>query len=232
MDNLAINLSMYFIEETLMSIGLMGKKCGMTRVFDEEGNSIPVTVLLVEPNRICQIKNIETDGYNAVQVAYGKKLPNRINNALRGHYRKFEVEPGTGLKEFRLDDLEAVEVGAEWKVELFEKGQKVDVSAVSKGKGFQGVIKRYGFRTQDASHGNSLSHRAPGSIGQRQDPGRVFKGKKMGGHMGSRNRTIQNLEVVRVDAENNVILIKGAVPGAISGWVLISPAVKVKQIKG
>lgn len=215
-----------------MSIGLMGKKCGMTRVFDEEGNSIPVTVLLVEPNRICQVKNIETDGYNAVQVAYGKKLPNRINNPLRGHYRKFEVEPGIGLKEFRLDNLDNVEAGVEWKVELFEKGQKVDVSAVSKGKGFQGVIRRYGFRTQDASHGNSLSHRAPGSIGQRQDPGRVFKGKKMGGHMGNRNRTIQNLEVVRVDAENNVILIKGAIPGAISGWVMISPAVKIKQIKG
>ncbi len=223
---------MYFIEETLMSIGLMGKKCGMTRLFDEEGNSIPVTVLWVEPNRICQIKKIETDGYNAVQIAYGEKRPNRISNPVKGHYRKFEVEPGYGLKEIRLDKLEGMEVGAEWKVDLFEKGQKVDVSAVSQGKGFQGVIKRYGFRTQDATHGNSLSHRAPGSIGQRQDPGRVFKGKKMGGHMGSRNRTIQNLEVIKVDAENNLILIKGAVPGAVSTWVLISPAVKVKQIKG
>lgn len=215
-----------------MSIGLMGKKCGMTRVFDEEGNSIPVTVLLVEPNRICQLKNNETDGYDAVQVAYGTKRPNRINNPLRGHYRKFEVEPGVGLREFRLDSLEGIEVGTEWKVELFEKGQKVDVRSVSKGKGFQGVIRRWNFRTQDTTHGNSLSHRAPGSIGQRQDPGRVFKGKKMGGHMGNRNRTIQNLEIVRIDVEHNLILIKGAVPGAVSSWVMISPAIKSKKIKG
>jgi large subunit ribosomal protein L3 len=210
-----------------MSIGLVGRKCGMSRVFTDSGDSIPVTVIEVEENRVTQIKTPETDGYSALQVTAGSRRPSRINKPQSGHYAKAASQAGGGLWEFRTDGLEEqFEVGAAISIERFEAGQLVDVSGVSKGKGFAGVVKRWNFQMQDATHGNSLSHRAPGSIGQNQTPGRVFKGKKMAGHMGARNVTTQNLEVVRVDVERNVLLIKGAVPGAPGGNVLIRPAVK------
>lgn len=210
-----------------MSVGIVGRKCGMTRVFTDDGLSIPVTVIEVDPNRVTQVKNDETDGYAAVQVATGNRRPSRVSRSVAGHYAKAGVEAGRGLWEFRLDGSdEQFEVGSTITVERFEAGQKVDVTGVSKGKGFQGVIKRWNFATQDATHGNSLSHRAPGSIGQNQSPGRVFKGKKMSGHMGAERVTVQNLEVVRVDAERNLLLIKGAVPGAPGGDVIVLPAVK------
>jgi large subunit ribosomal protein L3 len=210
-----------------MSVGIVGRKCGMTRVFTDEGLSIPVTVVEVDPNRVTQVKNDETDGYSAVQVATGSRRPSRVSKPVAGHYAKAGVEAGRGLWEFRLDGVdEQFEIGSLITVERFEIGQKVDVTGVSKGKGFQGVIKRWNFATQDATHGNSLSHRAPGSIGQNQTPGRVFKGKKMSGHMGAEQVTVQNLEVVRVDAERNLLLIKGAVPGAPGGDVIVRPAVK------
>ncbi|MCK9504824.1 MAG: 50S ribosomal protein L3 [Porticoccaceae bacterium] len=210
-----------------MSVGIVGRKCGMTRVFTDEGLSIPVTVVEVDPNRVTQVKNDETDGYSAVQVATGSRRPSRVSKPVAGHYAKAGVEAGRGLWEFRLDGIdEQFEIGSLITVERFEAGQKVDVTGVSKGKGFQGVIKRWNFATQDATHGNSLSHRAPGSIGQNQTPGRVFKGKKMSGHMGAEQVTVQNLEVVRVDAERNLLLIKGAVPGAPGGDVIVRPAVK------
>jgi len=210
-----------------MSVGIVGRKCGMTRVFTDDGVSIPVTVIEVDPNRVTQVKNGETDGYAAIQVAVGNRRPSRVSKPVAGHYAKAGVEAGRGLWEFRLDGSdEQFEVGSTVTVECFEAGQKVDVTGVSKGKGFQGVIKRWNFATQDATHGNSLSHRAPGSIGQNQTPGRVFKGKKMAGHMGSERVTVQNLEVVRVDAERNLLLIKGAVPGAPGGDVIVRPAVK------
>ena len=211
-----------------MKIGIVGRKCGMSRIFTDEGTSVPVTVIEVEPNRVVQMKSEETDGYTSVQVTTGTRRVSRVTKAQAGHYAKAGSEAGRGLWEFRLDaDQESPEVGGALTVDQFEAGENVDVSGVSKGKGFAGVIKRWNFQMQDATHGNSLAHRAPGSIGQNQTPGRVFKGKKMAGHMGSRNVTTQNLEVVRVDAERNLLLVKGAVPGATGGTVIVRPAVKV-----
>ncbi|GAB2637862.1 50S ribosomal protein L3 [Vibrio panuliri] len=207
-------------------IGLIGRKVGMTRVFTEEGVSIPVTVVEVEANRVTQVKSLETDGYAAIQVTAGSKKANRVTKPEAGHFAKAGVEAGRGLWEFRLENGESFEVGAELTVELFNETKKVDVTGTSKGKGFQGAVKRWNFRTQDMTHGNSLSHRAPGSIGQCQTPGRVFKGKKMAGHMGAERVTTQNLEIVRVDAERNLLLIKGAVPGATGGNVIVKPAIK------
>ena len=210
-----------------MTIGLVGRKSGMTRVFTEDGNSIPVTVVEVTPNRVTQIKDVDSDGYRAIQVTAGNRKASRVSKAQAGQFAKAGVEAGTGLWEFRLGDSdEAPEVGSELTVEHFEAGQKVDVAGKSKGKGFQGGVKRWNFSMQDATHGNSLSHRAPGSIGQCQTPGRVWKGKKMAGHMGAANVTTQGLEIVRVDAERNLLLIKGAVPGAPGGDVIVRPAVK------
>jgi len=212
-----------------MTIGLIGRKRGMTRVFTEQGDSIPVTVVEVSPNRITQVKTVETDGYRALQVTLGDKRTSLLNKPQVGHFSKAEVEAGEGLWELRLNDDEGadLETGAELKVDQFEAGQMVDVTGTSKGKGFAGVVKRYNFAMQDATHGNSLSHRAPGSIGQCQTPGRVFKGKKMAGHMGDERCTTQNLEVVSIDAERNLLLIKGAVPGAAGGQVTVRPAVKM-----
>ncbi|MDB1122333.1 50S ribosomal protein L3 [Vibrio algarum] len=207
-------------------IGLVGRKVGMTRVFTEEGVSIPVTVVEVEANRVAQVKTLENDGYAAIQITAGAKKANRVTKPEAGHFAKAGVEAGRGLWEFRLENGEEFEVGAELNVELFNEIKKVDVTGTSKGKGFQGVIKRWNFSTQDMTHGNSLSHRAPGSIGQCQTPGRVFKGKKMAGHMGAERVTTQNLEIVRVDAERNLLLIKGAVPGSTGGNVIVKPAVK------
>jgi large subunit ribosomal protein L3 len=209
-----------------MSLGLVGRKVGMTRVFSDDGVSTPVTVIEVEPNRISQIKTVETDGYAAIQVVSGSRRASRVTKPMAGHYRKAGVEAGRGAWEFRVDSIDDFELGSEIKADLFEQGQIVDVSGISKGKGFQGGVKRHNFSMQDATHGNSISHRANGSIGQNQTPGRVFKGKKMSGHMGAEKCTTQNLEVVRVDAERNLVLIKGAVPGAKSGDVIIRPAVK------
>ncbi|OEE45764.1 50S ribosomal protein L3 [Vibrio anguillarum] len=207
-------------------IGLVGRKVGMTRVFTEEGVSIPVTVVEVEANRISQVKTLETDGYAAIQITTGTKKANRVTKPEAGHFAKAGVEAGRGLWEFRLENGEEFEVGTELNVELFNEVKKVDVTGTSKGKGFQGAVKRWNFRTQDMTHGNSLSHRAPGSIGQCQTPGRVFKGKKMAGHMGAERITTQNLEIVRVDAERNLLLIKGAVPGATGANVIVKPAIK------
>ncbi|PSU88093.1 50S ribosomal protein L3 [Photobacterium kishitanii] len=207
-------------------IGLIGRKVGMTRIFTEDGISIPVTVVEVENNRVTQVKSVETDGYNAIQVTAGTKKASRVSKPEAGHFAKTGVEAGRGLWEFRLENNEEFAVGAELSVEIFNEIKKVDVTGTSKGKGFQGAIKRWNFRTQDMTHGNSLSHRAPGSIGQCQTPGRVFKGKKMAGHMGAERVTTQNLEIVRVDAERNLLLIKGAVPGATGGNVIVKPAVK------
>lgn len=222
-----------------MTIGLVGEKVGMTRVFTDDGRSTPVTVIKVDPNRVTQIKNTETDGYSAIQVTNGKRKQSKVNKPTAGHYAKAGVEAGKGLHEFRVNPEElsvklgdaeplALEVGSEITVELFSEGQMVDVVGTSKGKGFAGVIKRHNFSMQDATHGNSLAHRAPGSIGQNQTPGRVFKGKKMAGHMGDQRTTIQNLEVVRVDSDRNLILIKGSIPGAKTGKVIVKPAVKAK----
>ena len=212
-----------------MTIGLVGRKSGMTRIFTEDGHSVPVTVVEVEPNRVTQIKSVEVDGYQAVQVTVGSRKSSRLPKPEAGHFSKAESEAGRGLWEFRADSVEGYQVGSDLTVASFEVGQKIDVTGTSKGKGFAGVVKRYNFRTQDATHGNSLSHRAPGSIGQCQTPGRVFKGKKMCGHMGAERVTTQNLEVVRVDAERNLLLIKGAVPGAPGGDVVIRPAVKMRN---
>lgn len=210
-----------------MTIGIVGRKCGMTRVFTDEGVSIPVTVIEAEPNRITQIKTGETDGYTAVQVTTGARRVSRVSKSEAGHFAKASVEAGRGCWEFRVDGAQdELQVGSTISVEQFEAGQKIDVTGTSKGKGFQGVVKRWNFSMQDATHGNSLSHRAPGSIGQCQTPGRVFKGKKMSGHMGAERVTTQNLEVVRVDAERNLLLVKGAVPGAPGGDVIIRAAVK------
>lgn len=207
-------------------IGIVGKKKGMTRIFTEEGKSIPVTVVEATPNRVTQRKTLETDGYDAIQVTTGTAARSKVGKPMAGHYSKANVEAGRGLWEFRLDPGEEKAVGDEVTVEQFTVGQKVDVAGRSKGKGFQGVVKRYNFAMQDATHGNSLSHRAPGSIGQCQSPGRVFKGKKMAGHMGAARVTVQALEVMRVDHEKHLLLIKGAVPGANGGSVIVSPAVK------
>ena len=198
----------------------------MTRGFTEEGVSIPGTVVEVEANRVSQVKTLETDGYAAIQVTTGAKKANRVTKPEAGHFAKAGVEAGRGLWEFRLENGEEFAVGSELTVELFNDTKKVDVTGTSKGKGFQGAVKRWNFRTQDMTHGNSLSHRAPGSIGQCQTPGRVFKGKKMAGHMGAERVTTQNLEIVRVDAERNLLLIKGAVPGSTGGNVIVKPAVK------
>jgi len=202
----------------------------MTRVFTEDGVSQPVSVIEVEPNRVAQLRTEELDGYRALQVTTGSKKASRVNKPVAGHFAKAGVDAGRGLWEFRLEGEEGADlaVGSELKVDLFEAGQKVDVSGVTKGKGFAGAIKRHNFRGQDNTHGNSLSHRAPGSIGQNQTPGRVFKGKKMAGHMGNVRNTVQNLEVVRVDAERNLILVKGAIPGSKGGDVIVRPAVKTK----
>jgi large subunit ribosomal protein L3 len=203
----------------------------MTRVFTEEGQSIPVTVIEVDPNRVTQVKNDDTDGYRSVQVTIGQRRQSLVNKPVSGHYAKAGVEAGEGLWEIRLpqDVGEELEAGTELKVGMFEAGEKVDVTGTSKGKGFAGAVKRHNFRMQDATHGNSLAHRAPGSIGQCQTPGRVFKGKKMAGQMGDERVTTQNLEVVRVDEERNLLLIKGAVPGAAGGAVMVRPAVKAVQ---
>lgn len=211
-----------------MAIGLIGRKVGMTRIFTEDGVSIPVTVIEVEANRVAQVKTLENDGYRALQVTTGTKKANRITKPEAGHFAKAGVEAGRGLWEMRLADGEGegIEVGAELKVDIFADVAKVDVTGQSKGKGFQGGVKRWNFRTQDMTHGNSLAHRANGSIGQNQTPGRVFKGKKMSGHMGAEQVTTQNLDVVRVDAERNLLLVKGAVPGATNGNLIIKPAVK------
>jgi large subunit ribosomal protein L3 len=209
-----------------MTIGIVGRKSGMTRIFTEDGVSIPVTVIEAEPNRITQVKSADADGYSAVQVTVGQRKASRTSKAQAGHYAKANTEAGRGLWEMRADEGSELAVGDQITVETFEAGQKVDVTGTSKGKGFQGGVKRWNFKMQDATHGNSISHRAPGSIGQCQTPGRVFKGKKMAGHMGARQTTTQNLEVVRVDADRNLLLIKGAVPGAPGGDVVIRPAVK------
>ena len=212
-----------------MTIGLIGRKRGMTRVFTEQGDSIPVTVIEVSPNRVTQVKTVDTDGYSALQVTIGKKRNSLVSKPEAGHYSKAGVEAGEGLWELRLTDSEGsdLEAGAELNVEQFETGQKVDVTGTSIGKGFAGVVKRHNFAMQDATHGNSLSHRAPGSIGQCQTPGRVFKGKKMAGHMGDARVTTQNLEVIKIDSERNLLLIKGAVPGAKNGQVAVRPSVKM-----
>ena len=213
-----------------MTVGIVGRKSGMTRVFTDDGVSVPVTVVEVVPNRVTQIKEQDTDGYRAIQVTTGNRKASRVSKPEAGHYARAGVEAGSGLWEFRLDGSEeAFEVGAELTVERFEQGQKVDVAGQSKGKGFQGGVKRWNFSTQDATHGNSLSHRAPGSLGQCQTPGRVFKGKKMAGHMGAERVTTQGLEVVRVDVERNLLLIKGAVPGAPGGDVIVRPTTKVRS---
>jgi large subunit ribosomal protein L3 len=209
-----------------MTIGIVGIKRGMTRVFTEDGVSIPVTVIEATPNRITQVKSVDTDGYTAIQVTAGTVKASRVKKPAAGQFAKASVEAGRSLWEFRTDDA-ALNVGDSLTVEAFTEGQKVDVCGKSKGKGFAGVIKRYNFQMQDATHGNSVSHRAPGSIGQCQTPGRVYKGKKMAGHMGAARVTTQTLEVVKIDQENNLLLIKGAVPGAKGGDVIVTPAVKV-----
>ena len=213
------------------SLGLVGRKAGMTRVFTEDGKSIPVTLIEATPNRITQIKTPETDGYSAVQVAVGSRRASLVTKPVAGHLAKAKVEAGRGLWELRIeaDKLGDFAVGGEIKADIFEVGQKVDVQGVTKGKGFQGTIKRWNFRMGDATHGNSLSHRAPGSLGQRQTPGRVFPGKKMSGHMGAVNQTSMNLEVVRIDAERGLIAIRGAVPGAPGGDVIVRPAAKAAK---
>ncbi len=214
-----------------MSIGLVGRKCGMSRVFTDDGRSVPVTLIEATPNRVTQVKTVEVDGYSAVQVTAGAKRAALISKPLAGHYAKAKVEGGRGLWEFRVDagDLGKFAVGGEVKAEeVFTVGQKVDVAGVSKGKGFQGTIKRHNFTMGDATHGNSLSHRSPGSIGQRQTPGRVFPGKKMAGHMGNANCSAMSLEVVKIDTERHLIAVKGAVPGAPGGNVVIRPAAKAK----
>jgi len=207
-------------------LGVVGTKQGMTRIFTEEGASIPVTVVSVEPNRVTQVKSKDVDGYDALQVTTGSRRSSRVNKPAAGHFSKAGIGPGRGLWEFRVSEAERREVGDSLTVEIFEPGQRVDAVGTSIGKGFAGVVKRHNFRTQDATHGNSLSHRAPGSIGQNQTPGRVFKGKKMAGHLGNKRRTAQNLEVVRVDAERGLLLVKGAVPGPKGGDVIIRPAIK------
>lgn len=212
-----------------MSIGLVGRKCGMSRIFTEDGRSVPVTLIEATPNRVTQVKSDDTDGYAAVQVTVGAKRPNLLSKAAKGHFAKAKVEPGRGLWEFRVAaaDVASYAVGSEIKLDdVFKIGQSVDVAGVSKGKGFQGTIKRHHFKMGDATHGNSLSHRAPGSIGQHQTPGRVFPGKRMSGQMGNVHRSAQGLEVMQIDSERHVIAIKGAVPGATGGNVIIRPTSK------
>lgn len=217
-----------------MSLGLLGRKVGMMRIFTDDGDSIPVTVLDVSNNRVAQVKTPETDGYAAVQVAFGQRRASRVNKAAAGHYAKAGVEAGTLLKEFRIDAAKAAELktGDAINVSLFEVGQKIDVQGTSIGKGYAGTIKRYNFGSGRATHGNSRSHNVPGSIGMAQDPGRVFPGKRMTGHMGDVTVTTQNLEIARIDAERQLLLVKGAVPGAKNGHVVVKPAVKAKAQKG
>jgi large subunit ribosomal protein L3 len=218
-------------EDESMTIGLIGRKAGMTRVFTDAGESIPVTVIEALPNRVTQVKAVESDGYRAVQVAFGDRKPSRLSRALAGHYAKAKVAPGETLVEFRLADGEGAELapGAEIKVDMFAAGQVVDVAGTTVGKGFAGTMKRHNFAGGPASHGASVFHRAPGSIGQRQTPGRVFQGKRMSGHMGNVRRTIENLKVVEVDAARNLLLVRGAVPGAPGGQVLVRPSVKAAR---
>ena len=211
-----------------MALGLVGKKAGTTRIFTEDGASVPVTVIEITPNRVSQVKTTETDGYNAVQVTAGEKKASRVSKAAAGHFAKANVAAGNSLLEFRTEEVAEFSVGDELTVTRFEAGQSVDVTGTSKGKGFQGGIKRWNFSMQDATHGNSLSHRSNGSIGQCQTPGRVWKGKKMSGHMGAERVTTQNLEIVRVDAESNLILVKGALPGCTGGQLIIRPAIKAR----
>lgn len=211
-----------------MTIGIVGRKSGMTRVFTDDGVSIPVSVIEVEPNRVTQVKSVETDGYSAVQVTIGARRASRVTKSEAGHFAKANVEAGRGVWELRNEAQEAFEVGATITVETFSAGQIIDVTGTSKGKGFAGGIKRWNFGMQDATHGNSRSHRVLGSIGQCQSPGRVFKGKKMAGHLGAERVTVQNLEIVRVDAERNLLLVKGAIPGAPGGDVIVRPAVKAR----
>jgi large subunit ribosomal protein L3 len=214
-----------------MTIGVIGRKAGMTRVFTEEGVTVPVTVIEVQPNRISQIKGEESDGYRAVQVAAGSRKASRVTKPMAGHYAKAGVEAGSKVGEFRLAEGEGtdLEIGREITVAIFTAGQKVDVRGVTKGRGFSGVVRRHHFRTQDATHGNSVSHRVHGSIGQNQTPGRVFKGKKMAGHLGNVQRCQQSLEVVRVDAERNLLLVRGGVPGPTGGHLIVVPSVKHKH---
>jgi large subunit ribosomal protein L3 len=214
-----------------MTIGVIGRKAGMTRVFTEEGVTVPVTVIEVQPNRISQIKGEETDGYRAVQVAAGTRKASRVTKPMAGHFAKAGVEAGSRLGEFRLAEGEGtdLQVGGEITVGIFTAGQKVDVRGVTKGRGFSGVVRRHHFRTQDASHGNSVSHRVHGSIGQNQTPGRVFKGKRMAGHLGNVQRCQQSLEVVRVDTERNLLLVRGGVPGPTGGHLVVVPSVKHKS---
>ncbi|MBK1694561.1 50S ribosomal protein L3 [Chromatium weissei] len=214
-----------------MTIGVIGRKAGMTRLFQEDGESIPVTVIEVTPNRVSQVKSTETDGYRAVQIAFGTRRASRVTKPMAGHYAKAGVEAGEVLREFRLeaDEGTELEVGQEISVSIFEMGQKVDVRGVTKGRGFTGAIRRHHFSMQDATHGNSRSHRSAGSIGQNQTPGHVWKGKKMAGHHGAANRCQQNLEVVRVDADRNLLLVRGGVPGPTGGRLIVLPSVKQKN---
>ena len=216
------------------SLGLVGRKAGMSRVFTDDGRSIPVTLIEATPNRITQVKTVETDGYSALQVTAGVKRASLLNKPATGHLAKAKVEAGRGLWELRVeaDQIGGYEVGGEIKADIFSEGQIVDVQGVTKGKGFQGTIKRWNFRMGDATHGNSLSHRSPGSIGQRQTPGRVFPGKKMSGHLGDVTVSVQNLDIVRIDEARQLLLVRGAVPGAKSGFVTVRPAIKVKAKKG
>jgi large subunit ribosomal protein L3 len=211
-----------------MSLGLVGRKIGMTRVFTEDGSSLPVTVLEVSNNRVTQVKSVDTDGYTAVQVAHGVRRPGRVSKAAAGHYAKAGVEAGSALKEFTVtpEELSGLQAGSTISVEIFQPGQLVDVTGVSKGKGYAGTIKRYNFGSGRATHGNSKSHNVPGSIGMAQDPGRVFPGKRMTGHLGDVQKTVQNLQIVRVDVARQLLLVKGAVPGAQGGSVIVRPAVK------
>jgi len=211
-----------------MAISLLGSKVGMTRIYNEDGSAAPVTVLEMPPNRISQIKTVETDGYNAVQLTVGARKSSRVNKPEAGHFAKASVEAGSFTRESRVDSVDEYELGSELKVDMFEAGQKIDVTGTTIGKGFAGVLKRYNFAGKDATHGNSINHRTPGSIGQNQTPGRVFKGKKMSGHMGVARQTTQNLSVVSVDVERNLLLVKGAVPGAKGGNVMVKAAVKAR----
>ncbi|WP_422667410.1 50S ribosomal protein L3 [Buchnera aphidicola] len=208
-------------------IGLIGKKIGMTRIFTEEGISIPVTVIEIKENRITQIKNMNTDRYCAIQVTTGIKKTNRLKKPISGHFLKSGVLPGRGLWEFRINDNQKFTVGQKININLFLDVKKVDITGISKGKGFCGTVKRWNFHTQDATHGNSLSHRVPGSIGQNQTPGRVFKGKKMAGHLGNTRVTIQSLKIVRIDQNRNLLLVKGAVPGATGSNLIVKKAIKI-----
>jgi large subunit ribosomal protein L3 len=215
-----------------MSLGLIGRKIGMTRIFTENGESLPVTVIDVSDNRVTQIKKIEKDGYSAVQLAFGKKRASRVNKSSAGHFAKAGVEAGSILKEFRVnkdEDLDQLQNGMVIKNDIFKVGQKVDVSGITIGKGYAGVIKRHHFSSNRASHGNSKAHNKPGSIGMAQDPGRIFPGKRMSGHLGNVKRTTQNLEVIRIDSERNLLLVKGAIPGAKDGNVIVRPSIKEKK---